>query len=355
MSTQDKLIEYLQPTLDYIAGNYQGWLIALAVTFVVFFVLRLVNSLFSRYSARMAKREKGDWFHDLEAMFQRTKTWLLLILSGCCGCLMLNEQIDMRIVRYVAVTALLVQATLWANAIIVTSVKRISDRRKETDAAGATTLAALGFVGRMVIWCAAALLIVANLGIDVTAMVAGFGIGGIAIALAAQNILGDLFASASIVLDKPFVLGDFIVVDDKSGSVEYIGLKTTRLRSISGEQVIFSNADLLKCRIHNYKRMCHRRIVFTLGVTYDTALEKMSAIPGMVREAIEAREQVRFDRAHFASFGDSALNFEVVYYVLAAEYAVYRDIQQEINLAILRRFTDEKIKFAFPSRTIYQG
>ena len=260
----------------------------------------------------------------------------------------------MRIVRDVAVTALLVQATLWANAVVVTSVKRISDRRKETDAAGATTLAALGFVGRMVIWCAAALLIVANLGIDVTAMVAGFGIGGIAIALAAQNILGDLFASASIVLDKPFVLGDFIVVDDKSGSVEYIGLKTTRLRSISGEQLIFSNADLLKSRIHNYKRMYQRRILFTVDVTYDTPLEKVSAIPAMLREAVEARDNVRFDRAHFARFGDSALIFEVVYYVLAAEYAVYMDIQQEINMAIMRRFTDEKIEFAFPSRTVYQ-
>lgn len=355
MSTQDKLIEYLQPTLDYIAENYQGWLIALAVTFVVFFVLRLANSLLTRY-ARRGKHKKGEWFHDLECMFQRTKNWMLLILSGCCGSLTLGLSIeDLIIVRYVAVTVLLIQAALWASALIVSSVKRITERRKETDAAGATTLAALGFVGRMAIWCATALLIVANLDIDVTAMVAGFGIGGIAVALAAQNILGDLFASASIVLDKPFVLGDFIVVDDKSGSIEYIGLKTTRLRSISGEQVIFSNADLLKCRIHNYKRMCHRRIVFTLGVTYDTALEKMSAIPGMVREAIEAREQVRFDRAHFASFGDSALNFEVVYYVLSPEFAVYRDIQQEINLSILRRFTDEKIEFAFPSRTIYQG
>jgi len=353
---QKDTVAFLQSAWDVVKNNFHTWLIALVVAVVVFFILRLTRSLLVHYAARMAEREKGDWFHDLECVLRQTKTWILLILAACCGSLLLGLSVNsLEIVKMVAVTALLIQAALWANALVVSAVNRFAERRKETDAASATTLSALGFVGRMAIWTAAVLLAVANLGIDVTALVAGFGIGGIAVALAAQNILGDLFASASIVLDKPFVLGDFIIVDDKMGNVEYIGLKTTRLRSISGEQLIFSNADLLKSRIHNYKQMYQRRVVFTIDVTYDTPCEKVSAISAMLRETVESQERVRFDRAHFARFGESALIFEVVFYVLAAEYGVYMDIQQAINLAILRRFTDENIEFAFPSRTVYQG
>ena len=353
---QKDIVAFLQSSWDVVKNNFHTWLGALVAAVIVFFLLRLTRYLLVSYAARMAEGEKGDWFHDLESVLRRTKTWILLILAACCGSLLLGLPDDaVRIVGKVVVLSLLIQAALWANALVVSAVNRFAERRRETDAASVTTLSALGFVGRMAIWIAAVLLAVANLGIDVTAMIAGFGIGGIAVALAAQNILGDLFASASIMLDKPFVLGDFIIVDDKMGSVEYIGLKTTRLRSLSGEQLIFSNADLLKSRIHNYKQMYERRVVFTIDVTYDTPCDKVSAISAMLREAVESQEQVRFDRAHFASFGESALTFEVVFYVLVADFGVYRDIQQAINLAILRRFTDEKIEFAFPSRTVYQG
>ncbi len=250
--------------------------------------------------------------------------------------------------------ALLAQAALWGDAVLLFSIARYARRHKEVDAASVTTLSALGFVGRVTIWAAAVLLAAQNMGVNVTAMVAGLGIGGVAVALAAQNVLGDLFASASIVLDKPFVLGDFIVVGDEMGSVEYIGLKTTRLRSLSGEQLIFSNTDLLKSRIHNYKRMAERRVLFTVGVEYDTPYEKVAAIPAMLRQCIEAQKPIRFDRAHFARYGDSALIFEVVYYVLSADYNVYMDVQQAINLHLFRRFAEEKIEFAFPTRTVYQ-
>ncbi|HEV7226556.1 MAG TPA: mechanosensitive ion channel family protein, partial [Pirellulales bacterium] len=186
-----------------------------------------------------------------------------------------------------------------------------------------------------------------------SALVAGLGVGGIAIALAAQNVLGDLFASLSIVLDRPFILGDFIAVGDFSGAVEHIGLKTTRLRSLSGEQLVFSNADLLQSRIRNYKRMYERRIQFTFGVAYGTSRDQLTAIPGMIREAIAAHEKTRFDRAHFKSFGDSALIFEAVYYVLSPDYNLYMDIQQAINLTLLQGFAAAGIDFAFPTQTIY--
>ena len=182
---------------------------------------------------------------------------------------------------------------------------------------------------------------------------AGLGIGGVAIALATQSILGDLFASLSIVLDRPFVVGDFIVVGDLMGTVEHVGLKTTRVRSLSGEQLVFSNADLLGSRIRNFKRMAERRIVFAVGVTYQTPAAKLDQIAGVLREIATAAPGVRFDRAHLRSFDDSAITFEVVYYVLDPDYNRYMDTQQRINLAIFRQFEAEGIEFAYPTRTVF--
>jgi len=183
--------------------------------------------------------------------------------------------------------------------------------------------------------------------------VAGFGIGGVAVALAVQSVLGDLFASLSIILDKPFVVGDFIVVDNLRGTVERVGVKTTRLRSLDGELLVFSNGDLLKSRIRNFRRMYDRRVEFTLGVTYRTPLEKLRRIPQWLREIIAAQPRTRFDRAHFKQYGDSALVFEIVYYVLDRDYNLYMDIHQAINLAICEHFGREGIEFAFPTRTVY--
>jgi small-conductance mechanosensitive channel len=211
----------------------------------------------------------------------------------------------------------------------------------------------LGFIAKIVLWVIVAMLTLQNLGVEVTALVAGLGVGGIAVALAAQNILGDLFASMSIVLDKPFVLGDFIVVDDAMGTVEKIGLKTTRLRSLGGEQLIFPNNKLLQSRIRNHKRMTERRVQFTVGVAYETPRETLQRIPTIVRDAIEAQPETRFDRAHFKSFGPSSLDFEVVYFVLKPDHRIYMDIQQAVNLLLLDRFAAEKIQFAYPTQTLH--
>ena len=209
------------------------------------------------------------------------------------------------------------------------------------------------WIAKAALWTIVVLLALNNLGIQITALVAGLGISGIAVALAVQNILGDLFASLSIVMDRPFVIGDFIIVGDQMGTVEHVGLKTTRVRSLSGEQIVFSNTDLLSSRIRNYRLMNERRVLFTLGMTYQTPAEKLERIPGMIQEIIEAQEQVRFDRAHFASYGDFSLNFEIVYWVLDRDYALYMDIQQEINLALYRKFEEEGIEFAYPTQTLF--
>ncbi|MCA9439269.1 MAG: mechanosensitive ion channel family protein, partial [Candidatus Omnitrophica bacterium] len=171
-------------------------------------------------------------------------------------------------------------------------------------------------------------------------------------AFALQSILGDIFCSIAILLDKPFVVGDFIIVQDMLGSVENIGIKTTRLRSLSGEQIVFSNADLLSSRIRNFKRMYERRVLFSFGVVYETDLDNVEAIPGIVREIIESIDKTRFDRAHFKEYGDFALNYEVVYYVLDADYNVYMDIQQEINIRLFREFKERDIHFAYPTREL---
>jgi small-conductance mechanosensitive channel len=199
----------------------------------------------------------------------------------------------------------------------------------------------------------ASVLLLENLGVNITGLVAGLGIGGIAVALALQNILSDLFSSFSIMLDKPFVVGDFIVVDEHLGGVEKIGLKTTRIRSLSGEVIVFSNADLLKSRVKNYRHMAERRVAFSVGVTYQTSHDTLRTISTMLADIIREQPKVRIDRVHFKEFGDSALIFEAVYYVTDPGFNTYMDIQQAINLEIYRRFSEAGIEFAYPTRTLY--
>jgi len=202
------------------------------------------------------------------------------------------------------------------------------------------------------VWIVGLLFLLDNLGFNITTVVAGLGIGGIAVALSAQALLGDLFSYFVILVDKPFEIGDFLIFGDILGSVEKIGVKNTRIRSLSGEQVSVHNSDLTGSRVRNYKRMAERRIVFHIGVVYGTPSEKLERIPGMIREAIESDQLTRFDRAHFAGYGDWSLNFEIVYYVLSADYNMYMDIQQRINLEIYRAFESEDIEFAFPTHTV---
>ncbi len=203
------------------------------------------------------------------------------------------------------------------------------------------------------LWIVAALFLLDNFGFNISTLVAGLGVSGIAVAIAAQGILGDLFNYFVIFLDRPFELGDFIIFDDKLGSIEKIGIKTTRIRALGGEQLVVSNSALVNARLHNYKRMERRRVVFRIGVTYQTPSQQLEEIPRLIREIIESIELTQFDRSHFQGYGDFALTFESVYYVLTADYAVYMDIQQEINLQIYRAFEEREIGFAYPTQTIY--
>ncbi len=205
----------------------------------------------------------------------------------------------------------------------------------------------------ILVWSAGLLLALSNIGVDITSLIAGLGIGGIAVALALQNVLGDLFSSFSIYFDKPFEVGDFIVIGDDMGTVERIGMKSTHIRTLLGEQLVVSNQELTTARIQNFKRMDRRRVVVSLGVTYDTSQKKLEMIPKMVEDIIKKVDKTEFDRCHFHEYGDSALLYELVFYVDTPDYNMYMDIRQDVNLQIFEAFAKEKIEFAYPTQTLY--
>ena len=330
------------------------WATALGIAIGAYLALALLKRLIVRNTSRLAKHTRTTWDDLIVNVLRRTRRWWLLAVAVGIGSRALELTVNARsAVRLVLVFATVLQIGFWGRAIILGLIERHVEEQKAEDPGAATTMAALGLILQMLLWTVLLLMGLQNIGIEVAPLLAGLGVGGIAVALAVQNILGDLFASLSIVLDKPFVIGDFIVVGDLAGNVEHIGLKTTRVRSLGGEQLIFSNSDLLSTRVRNFKRMWERRIVFRLGVIYQTPREQVERIPGMLRGAVEDQEMARFDRAHFVAFGPSSLDFEVVFFVKSPEYNVYMDTQQAINLGIIDRFRGEAIEFAYPTQTLF--
>ncbi|MBN2545529.1 MAG: mechanosensitive ion channel [Spirochaetes bacterium] len=218
-----------------------------------------------------------------------------------------------------------------------------------------STFKVLKPVINILIWVLGIIFLISNLGFNISAIITGLGIGGIAIALALQSILGDLFSYFSIILDQPFKVGDFIIIDNLMGTVEHIGIKTTRIKDLQGEQIIITNTDLTSAKIKNYKRMDERRISFEIGVVYETDKKKLIKIPEIIKKIITSTKDARFDRSHFKSYGDFSLIFETVYFVLSPDYNQYMDIQQEINIKIFEEFEKQKISFAYPTQLVYMN
>tara|TARA_B100001971_G_C18258786_1_gene584685 strand:+ start:2480 stop:3577 length:1098 start_codon:yes stop_codon:yes gene_type:complete len=337
-----------------IAGNgLDHWIYALGTIFVLFLSLKLLFGVLKRRISSLSKRTSTIADDLLASALESTKSFVLFTAAVWGGARFLDSgEFDMYL-DFALLIAVVLQAAIWANRMVSTYITFYTDARRDENPGAVSVVQGVSFLVRLVIWSVALLLVVDNLGYDVTALFAGLGIGGIAVALALQNILGDLFASLSIVLDKPFVIGDFIIVGNLMGVVEKIGLKTTRLRSLSGEQLIFSNTDLLSSRVRNYKRMQERRVPFEFGVIYQTTPDQLEAIPAMVKSIVESVEGLRFDRAHFKSFGASSYDFEVVYYINTPDFNAYMDAQQKINLALCRQFAEHGIDFAYPTRTIF--
>ena len=345
------------PVRDWLELRYFGntigqWLIAAGVLVGGTALLLVLRRLVVRRLTSLAQRTSTD-IDDLAVdLIRRTRFYFIVAVSLVAGTLALALPAPWMRARHVfIVIAVLLQLGVWGTGLITYWVERYF-RRADGRGATATTLSAIGYVGRVLLWGLLLIVALDNLGFEITTIVTGLGIGGIAIALAVQSILSDLFGALSIVLDKPFVVGDTITVDNMTGTVEHIGLKTTRLRALGGEQIVVSNADLLKSRIRNYQSQKERRHVFKLSVPHDTPPETAERIPAMIREAIESQPLARFDRAHLWVVNEWALDYEAVYYMQTGDYNAFMDAQQAINLTLLRRFAEEGVRLAMPGRMV---
>jgi small-conductance mechanosensitive channel len=345
----------MQQLFDNFLGNAPWrWLVAGAVAFGILFVLLLLRRLARKQYARLAATPHDEFLELPLHVASRTTVTFAVLTSLFLGlqALVLPPKAA-RIALTLFTISSFWQIGLWATTALIAALERKQRKTLAVDRAAAGSLTIIGFMAKLTIWSLVLLLTLDNLGIQIKPLLAGLGIGGIAVALAAQNVLGDLFASLSITLDRPFVLGDTLQVDELSGTVEYIGIKSTRLRSPNGEQIIMPNSNLLASRIRNLTRATERRVVFSISVGPETALAEVQKIPGLIRSLIEAYPDVRFDRSHFAKISAASFDFEAVYFVTTTDYNRHMDILQEINLKLVAAFEQQGIAFAYPVQRLY--
>lgn len=340
--------------LPLFSNSLLDWSLALAIATITLIVVLVVRRAVRAYYTRMQATAETELLEIPLQVLSKTTLLTLLIVSLYIGAQWLTiGQKTQQVLGSAVTIALFWQVGIWMMASASIWLERKRQRSVGADRAAIGSLGIISFVVNVVIWAMVLLLTLDNLGIDITALIAGLGIGGIAVALAVQNVLGDLFASLSITLDRPFVVGDFLIVGDFMGSVEYIGIKSTRLRSLSGEQIIISNSDLLGSRVRNYGRMQERRVVFGTSVTYETPIDLVEQIPALIREIVEAQPNTRFDRSHFAKHAAASLDYETVYYVLSADFNKYMDIQQAINFRLHRELQQRGVEFAYPTQKLF--
>jgi small-conductance mechanosensitive channel len=339
--------------LQFYRNSVGAWLLAIGAFVVTFIVLPILRGFITARRQRWARSgfEPPLAIEFGTRLVQRTSRLFLVTVALflAFGVLELPVGIE-RAMRIAFVVIFWLQVSLWAMTAIRFALERRRTREGAPDPQLAGSIQIILFVANLGVWTIAFLLALANLDVEIGPLLAGLGIGGIAVALAVQTVLGDLLASLSIALDKPFAVGDALQIDNFTGTVENIGVKSTRLRSISGEQIIMSNADILKSRVRNFGRMRERRVVMTLNVNYDTPPDTLRAVPIAVREVVAAQPNTRFDRCHLMAYAESALQFELVFVVTSADYGVYADVQQAVNLAILERFATLGVKLALPTR-----
>lgn len=334
-------------------GNSTGEYIMAGGSFLLFLVLfKIFQVIILRRLSKLAEKTETDIDDTLIRIVKSLKPPFYSFVAFYGAAQFLSFGATAQKTLNILLLVWVVYQVIIATQILIEYIfTKLIQKNDDPSSRGAFSMAKN--VLKMVLWVVGILMILSNLGIDVTALVAGLGIGGIAIAFAFQNILEDLFSSFAILFDKPFQIGDFVVIGDKKGTVRKIGIKTTRVTSSQGEEIVISNKELTSAQLQNYKKMEERRNTFLIGVTYETQTEKLKRIPTMIREIIDSIELARFDRAHFKSFDDSALTFETVYYVESPEYAVFMDIQQDINFRIRELFEQEGIDMAYPTQTIY--
>ncbi|TAK55838.1 MAG: mechanosensitive ion channel family protein [Gammaproteobacteria bacterium] len=337
----------------FLGNPLRAWIIAVAQFALWFTVLPLARAAIAHRLKALAPEQSAAPLVLVQALLGRTTRVFLVAVAIYLALRWLTIPAGLdRAITIGLQVVIWVQVALWGT----TTIRHLIEQRRAGlagAAGGEASLNILRVVGVAAVWSVAFLMLLANLGVEIMPLVAGLGIGGIAVALAVQNVLGDLLASLSIALDKPFKVGDLLTVGEEEGKVEYIGIKSTRLRSLSGEQIVIANGDLLKSRVRNFGLLSERRIVFRIGIVYETPLEQIREVPRIIESAILTQPKARFDRAHFSQHGDFALIFEVAYFVLDAGYAAYLDIQQEINLQIHAELDRRGIRFAYPTTKQY--
>lgn len=346
----DSIYEILGKTL--LGNTYMDYIAALVVFTLALLVFKIFREIILTKLKKFADKTETDIDDTFIEIFCSIRPPFYAILSIYISLFFVNiAENFFNIIFYILLAVIGYQASVAFSILIDYVIRKKTIKEEEPNAQAAFRL--LGNLVKGVVWVVVFLFILSNMGVNVTSLVGALGIGGIAVALAIQNILNDLFSSFAIYFDKPFEVGDFIIVGNDMGTVEYIGVKTTRLRDLGGEELVISNQELTTARVHNYQKLSDRRIVFHFGVTYETSVEVLKNIPIKIKEIIDALDMARFDRAHFYRFDESALTFEVVYYILSSEYNDYMNVQQEINLKIKKAVEEEGSGFAYPTRTIY--
>jgi small-conductance mechanosensitive channel len=337
----------------FLGNTIVNWLTAIAILVAGLLVLRLAKYQVLRKLKSWSRVSRTTIDDFLVQVIEKSIIPFLYFACIYAGTLWL--QLPEKLDRIFGVAMLLVSTFYILKSVsAVLEYFIVSFLKKQTNGESKQKQArGILIILKVMIWLFGIIFLLDNLGYNITTIIAGLGIGGIAVALAAQTILGDLFSYFVILFDRPFEIGDFIIVEDKMGVVEYIGIKTTRLRTLGGEQLICSNKDLTDSRIHNYKRMERRRVLFQLGVTYEIHPDLLESIPFLVKSIINTKQDVQFDRGHFSGFGDSSLNFEFIYYILSADYSVFMNIQQEVYFEIFRLFNDKGISFAYPTQRLF--
>jgi len=345
--------------LDFLK-NYQLWnnsgydyLVAVLIFLGLILALKIFQVIILSRLYKLAKKTATKFDDTLIEVFKAIKPPFYFFIAIYLGLkTLVVSDLVMTIIKVIVLVAVVYEIIRAIEKILDYFINRYFEKTGNNKVHSQSMIKTLQLIAKMILWILGVTLILANLGIDVTSLVASLGIGGLAVALALQSVLSDLFSSFSIYIDKPFQVGDFIKIGADMGEVEKIGLKSTRIRTLLGEELVVANKELTTARVQNFKRMKKRRESFSLGVVYNTDTKKINTIPKMVEEIIKKVEGAEFDRCHFAKFADSSLNFDIVYYIDSPDYVAYMDIKQEINLAIFNKFATEKIEFAYPTQTI---
>lgn len=356
MELMNEYLLQLEKYLAYPVGanTLKEYCLALLLFLALFLTFKLFKRVVVKKLHNMAAKSENDFDDEIVKVIEDISPFFYYVLALYFPLKMLatSDAFD-RGVEVVFIVVVVYQLVRFAQEFVSYLLELWASKNDEKGMSARTTFQGLRVVVSIVVWSIGILLVLSNLGVNITSLVASLGIGGIAIALALQNILGDMFSSFSIYFDKPFVVGDYIVVGENDGTVKKIGLKTTRLETLQGEELVISNKELTTARVQNFKKLKTRRVVFGLGVVYDTSSAKLKMINELVEEVIKGVKGVEFNRSHFKTFGDFSLQFEIVYYVLSNEFVEYMNKQQEVNFGIRDAFEKEKIEIAFPTQTIH--